>query len=289
MPREYSQKFSDFVTQLKQTAKHIMGFIQPLKTHEYLNHLPGNHEGITVYCVHGTADRASSFKNIAENLLPNLPANVSSIVLVEFEGRAQGKSIQDFSNQLYNKIESDGAKNVVLMGHSRGGLIAAQCAVDILERRSKEKLNGVVDLPEMNAEKKHDVNVRGVITICSPFGGSDLAIAPLSLVSQSVDEMQHGSPYLKELEKSVRQSAEGNHAIPYQFFRADQDIIVKEKDAVVAGVGEVKTLQGHNHLSIMQDSNTATEIGKVLDKISLNQEKISELEQSSVQSTRPHY
>jgi len=190
-------------------------------------------EDIAIYCIHGTADRSASFQRMAERLLEkDLPSNISSINLVSFESRYQGKGIAFFAKQLADKIKANGHKKVILMGHSRGGLVIAHFAQYLA--------------------KEYDIEVVLVLSICAPFGGSHLAMQPLSFFSTSIDQMQIESDYLKNLNTSIEESA----VCPYVFVGAEKDAIVTSDYAFVPtyvdhNKGSLLILDRHGHLSIM--------------------------------------
>ncbi|WP_051131849.1 esterase/lipase family protein [Legionella tunisiensis] len=148
---------------------------------------PGLGKGVAIYCTHGTADQAGAFDRVARRLIAEgLPELVSSIHLVSFDSRYQGKGIKYFSSQLAEKIKNNGHKYVILIGHSRGCLVNTDASERYLA--------------------KEGINVLRVINLCGPFGGSDLAIAPLTQVSDSVEQMQVNSTFLKKLGAKVLQS-----------------------------------------------------------------------------------
>src|SRR5579872_1059174 len=139
-------------------------------------------EDIAIYCVHGTGDRNNAFSNLIENIFfdeKGLPENISSACLSTFYGRFQGNTIEFFAEQLVQKIAANKHKNVVLMGHSRGGLIISHLA---------ESLAAAAE-----------IRVHCVVSICSPFMGCDLAMKPFTWISGSLKEMQPGSVFLQEL------------------------------------------------------------------------------------------
>jgi len=169
-------------------------------------------DGIAVYCIHGTADRSSAFSFIANQLINDLPAAISSIVLASFKKRGQGLGIEHFAKQLREKIIKNKHKNVVLMGHSRGGLVAA-CLAELL----------IID----------DFAIHGIIPVCSPFGGSDFAIKPISWFSTSVDEMQANSLFLKTLTSKIK-----NSKIKYYYIAGTKDFLVTQNSAHVQDAKE---------------------------------------------------
>lgn len=184
---------------------------------------------IVIYCVHGTADRSSAFSLVAERLLKSnyFPERISAIHMLSFEKRGKGESIKEFSEQLKTKIQTNKHKNVILMGHSRGGLVVSYFSEYLA--------------------KSIDVNVHGIMTICSPFGGSSFAIKPVALFSTSVGEMAKGSPFLTGLAEQVRKSS-----IPYFYFAVSNDYLVPPDLAYVTGRNaSLVVLDIHDHLSIM--------------------------------------
>lgn len=191
---------------------------------------PREYEGVEIYCVHGTADRSNSFKRIAERMISKnkLPPSVSGMHLVGFEDRMKGLSIKEFAKQLKNKIKQNGHKKVILMGHSRGGIVASYFAEYLAA--------------------ENDIDVKGVIAICSPFKGSRLAIQPLANMAESVKEMQLGSEFLQALRERVVASNR-----PYYYFTARLDFIV-EPDLCYPDEHADKAIMletAHSHLSIM--------------------------------------
>jgi len=183
---------------------------------------------ITIYCIHGTADRPAAFTLVAERLLNNLPDRINRIHLAAFEDRGRGLGIDDFAQQLAEKIKEKKDKNIILMGHSRGGLVASYFAEYLAN--------------EM------DINVLGVVGICSPFGGSDKAIAPLTWVSKSVKQMQKGSEFLKELVDKIRESN-----FNYRYFAVKDDSLVDIDSCCIEEHRDALTVldTAHWHLSAL--------------------------------------
>lgn len=184
----------------------------------------------SIYCVHGTADRSHSFSVIANQLMEKLPDNIDRIYFLTFDDRFQGTSVEDYAKQLKNKIILNHSKNVILMGHSRGGLICSWFA---------EYLSG-----------KNDINVDLVVSVCGPFRGSYLAMWPLTKVSTSVDEMRVDGKLLLELSEKIAESS-----IRYLFLGAERDQLVTGDSYMPYqcerhGISVMK-LPGHGHLSMM--------------------------------------
>lgn len=187
---------------------------------------------VGVFCVHGTADRPDAFKKISEALCEKeLPSAIDYVRRVAFEGRFTGRSIIDFAHELMEQIIAKGYRRVILMGHSRGGLVCA-CLAEYLA-------------------KQHGVEVLQVIGIGTPFGGSHLAMAPLSWFSASIEEMQTESTFLKVLEERIKVSS-----TKYSSYVAESDWIVLEGASHIEGRSEsqaatVARMERHGHISIM--------------------------------------
>lgn len=182
---------------------------------------------LVIYCVHGTADRSSAFSLVAERLLKSeyFPERISAIHLLSFEKRGRGESIKEYSEQLKAKILANKHKNVILMGHSRGGLVISYFAEYLAE----------------------SLNVHGIMSICTPFGGSSFAIKPVTLLSASVNEMVKGSSFLIELADKIQKSS-----IPYFYFAVTHDYLVPPDLAYVKGrKASLAVLDTHDHLSIL--------------------------------------
>jgi len=183
--------------------------------------------GVAIYCVHGTADRVSAFSLIGQRLLTDLPASVSHVHLLSFSGPMTGHGIDEYANQVLEKIANNQDKHVLLMGHSRGGLIAAQCALML-------KRQGIAD-------------VLGVFAIGSPFYGTHLALPPLSWISTSVAQMQLESEYLKNLRTQIISSD-----IKFCYISAANDAIVPLSSSfIIEKCYDKIVLERHGHLSVM--------------------------------------
>lgn len=201
---------------------------------------------IDIYCVHGTADRPQAFARIAERLLAKgLPASIHSITLVSFDGRYQGKGIEFFAQQLMDKIRTDGAKRVILIGHSRGGLVNAYAAEYLAAQAG--------------------ISVVSLFSLGTPFQGSTLAIAPTSWFSESVKQMEPDSPFLAKLREKILASSS-----LYYFIVGKDDYIVgsgrshipeyvaSKPDSLI----ELETI--HGHLSMMSSQKLIGQIHAIL-------------------------
>ncbi len=213
--------------------------------------VPNTGKGVAVYCIHGTADRVSAFTLLAERSVGNMPDEISGFNLISFEKRGRGYGIEEFAEQLAQKILANGDRDVVLIGHSRGGLVAAY-------------------LTEYLA-KKYDIRVRAVITMASPFGGSYLALPPLTF-SESVKQMQPNSEFLEDLNSKILLSES-----EYFYFAAKKDWIVHAEATHVPGKGILTTLDtGHDHITMMSSHQLVKEVNHCLRKVTASQDDMED-------------
>ncbi len=200
-------------------------------------------DSTAIYCIHGTADRVSAFTLIANRLVDDLPENISTINLVSFDNRAQGTGIEQFAHQLLEKIRAANHKKVILMGHSRGALVAAY-------------------LTEYLA-KNADIQVEAVFAIGGPFAGSDLALPPLSWYSTSVKQMEKDSEFCKALVDKIKESD-----VPYFYYAAENDSLVPIDSAhIPEHKASLVILDRHGHLSIMSSHRLVKHIRSRLESI----------------------
>jgi len=187
-------------------------------------------DGVAIYCVHGTADRVNAFRMIADRLIDDLPDNIANINLISFDHRFEGIGIDDLAAQLSEKIQArpnKAIKKIILMGHSRGCLVAALFALLLA--------------------KKIDIEVQVVFAIGGPFGGSECAIQPLSWFSTSIKQMGIGSDFLTDLTNLMKESN-----IPFVYFAAENDFLVSVNSACIPEHKDsLVVLDRHGHLSIM--------------------------------------
>jgi hypothetical protein len=201
-------------------------------------------EGVGIYCVHGTADNPkSSFQLLSQRLMDGLPGSVSSIHLVAFEKRARGTLIEDYAKQLLATIVANKHGKVILMGHSRGGLIAAY----LTEYLAKEA----------------GIEVLLTIPMGSPLKGSYLPIFPFTYPITSIRQMAKESIFLTDLEAKI--AAGGNK---YCYISAENDYCVLSDSTSLESPGHSKYfLQRHGHLSMMSSSILVEFVKDVLHKL----------------------
>ena len=205
---------------------------------------PDTEEPVSIYCVHGTADSAGAFTKVANRLLGDLPANVKCIHLLDFDNRFHNNSNEAYANQLKEKIMTNGDKKVILMGHSRGAVIATLFSVRLAE--------------------KHQIEVVApVICIAGPFKGSYAAVWPLTWLSTSVEQMKRDCEFLQELSKDMQASS-----VRFHFFGATQDRIVLSGTwfpYYVEANDPVCTLfDRHGHLGVLSSHRMVAKIKTLL-------------------------
>ncbi|ARB93237.1 alpha/beta hydrolase [Legionella longbeachae] len=199
-----------------------------------------------VYFIHGTADQSSAFQLVADRLIQaGLPNAISTLNLLSFDRRYQGKSIEFFAEQLREKIRANQHKRVMLIAHSRGGLVASYFGEFLA--------------------KQAGIEVPLIITVGTPFNGSYLAIKPLSWFSDSIREMEIDSDFLTQLKKKIIDDTLSN----YHFFIAAEDAIVPGESGYIQEYvnkhpNSLTILDRHGHLSVMSSHRLVSHIGSLL-------------------------
>lgn len=228
------------------------------------NYKPSEIDGqdVTIYCIPGTADKGvTAFKHMTAYWLPNIPSNVSSIQIVAFPEKERNTTIPEFAMQLRDKIVAKQHKNIILVGHSRGGLINAYLALFLAE----------------------GLNILGLVSICTPFKGTYLASPPFSTIWASVRQMKKGCLFLEQLNDEIRQSK-----IKFFYYGAGDDSVVNHKNCY--GVEEhkefVTIIPNHGHISVARSKDLAMKISVQLDVLSqiflLNEQKVKEAEEREI-------
>ncbi len=230
----------------------------------------------SIYCIHGTADSSYAFKKMADRLLENqpekshnwLPKSISKIHLLAFNGELNGVSIESYAEQLKSKIIKNKDKHVILFGHSRGGLVAAQFTE--------------------NLANEIGVTVHGVFAFCAPFGGSAWAIAPLTLAN-SVAEMKPNSQFLTDLHASMSRSEEASQK--YFYFVAGNDSLVSAENSVIKEHSKEHSLntifmRPHGHLSILSSMKILEPISDDLKKITTRPVEANLIEDNPMEIAR---
>jgi pimeloyl-ACP methyl ester carboxylesterase len=210
----------------------------PLPNPHFLSVNPN--DNIAIYCTHGTGDRVSAFRRFANRIMSTLPHNISAIHMTSFDERFQGKGIDDFAEQLLQKIIQNKDKRIVLWGHSRGGLVNTYLTENLAE--------------------KAGIEVVAEFAIGTPFRGSHLAVYPLTLISRSIEQMSSGSSFLILLTDKIRQSK-----VKRFYYAAENDGLVK-LDAT--SIDKASTLlDRHGHLSIMSSHRLVKDVSLEINRL----------------------
>lgn len=210
-------------------------------------------ESIVVYCVHGTADYPNAYQSLVKHGIAYLPSKILGIRLVAFERRFSGKTMDQFIEELQEMILSEGHKNIVLVGHSRGALIVSKLGELFFHQRNEEKqLNFPI--------------VKAIIPICGPFHGSMVA-RNLNFLSPSVSEMAPGSDFLENLLELIQTTK-----IHYYPISVDNDEYVSKDSASLSEITNphVKPARHflmHTHISIMASTVFSQQFGGILYEI----------------------
>ncbi len=234
-------------------AYHWLTASKSESVHHCMPEAKDDDQQVAIYCVHGTADHPSAFSNIVKHIKSKLVPEVESIHQPSFNGRFQLHDIAFFANQLKNKIIANKHKKIILIGHSRGALVASY----FTEYLANE----------------NDIEVDVTINICGPFGGTDWAMYPLTY-SASVNQMRSESPFLRNLTQKMKSS--GN---TYYYFSASKDELVLPSQAFIKEHAKYVVALDGDHFSIMQSVPLANYITDIINNVIL--EKAAYLEQSS--------
>jgi pimeloyl-ACP methyl ester carboxylesterase len=184
---------------------------------------------ISIICIHGAADKAGAFKDLINHILLILPSNIEYVLSVSCNGRK--KTIANFANMICKKIQNSGLEKIILIGHSRGGIIAAYLAEN---------------LAEINK-----ISVRGVITVGAPFKGSKFIKQPINTIIKSIDEMKENSPFLKTLTSDLKKN---KFLHKYLLIAGSTDSLVSRESAQPnIALAHYRLLPDYGHLSILHN------------------------------------
>lgn len=229
------------------SAKYFLNWLKSDKG-DYTHHCASNDakqnndQDVAIYCVHGTADQSSAFSFITENIKADLTTGVTSIHQPSFGGRFKLNDISFFADQLKDKIIANQHKKVILIGHSRGAIVASYFTEYLA--------------------KHNGIQVEATINICGPFGGSNWAVFPLTY-SASIDQMRVESPFLNILTEKMKYS--GN---TYYYFSASKDILVSPNQAFIKEHAQnVIELVDEDHLSIMSSSQLVNHLKNIINHV----------------------
>ncbi|STX51178.1 putative lipase [Legionella busanensis] len=237
------------------------------KTEDYIcyrtNCNPNSKSKTHVYVVPGTADFPLSLFKLVRRLIRKKNLNdIVSFTIVSFQNRFHGRGIDEFADELFEKIRADKAECIAIIGHSRGGLVGSKAALKA---------------------KKHGIKVKAVITLATPFNGSYLALPPLTWFSTSVKQMEIKSKYLEELSALIVQSEISHH-----FMIAGNDGIVSSgafiKEYVDKHPNSMKIFPRQGHLSLPTSHELINDICDILKDDTIEEVNSFDLDISSYEN-----
>lgn len=200
---------------------------------------------IDVLFIHGAFDREGGFKVMTDQLANRLPQNISSMHRLSFQKRYRLLGIKDYAQQIINYAEKNHLKELILVGHSRGGAIAAYA--DYLMQT-----------------KKKDTQIHAVILLGSPLLGIKIEF-PLFRYIYSIDEMKVNSQFLVELNQSLDVNDE-----KYYYIGAENDGIVSHQSACRDYKSQHHVvLKGENHLSLLVSPAAIKTVNDILHEFAL--------------------
>lgn len=146
---------------------------------------------IVIYNIHGTASKPRAFESFnsqLEQLLKICCPYLNFIIKTpEFKHRFSGNSIEDYAQQLRQQIilADDDKKQMVFIGHSRGGLVCSYLAMVC------------------------PLNILSIITIATPFKGAKFTSLPICYIGypSSLSEMRKYDGFLKMLCNFIQDSS----------------------------------------------------------------------------------
>lgn len=117
-------------------------------------------------------------------------------------------SIEDYAQRVKAKVESIGCKDLILIGHSMGGLVSSEYAT--------------------THAQSDQVNVKAIITLGSPMNGTYIASFGLG---QCARQMRHGpaNTYLTDLHRRMRESKD----VAFYHFGSRTDLIVRPTESAL--------------------------------------------------------
>ncbi len=203
-----------------------------------------------IYCIHGSSSLPRVFNNFNSCLTQLLSLQWSnfSIHTPQFHNRFQGESIEGFAHQLLEYIFAHNHQNkeIILIGHSRGGLVAAYLTEVLV--------------------KQHNINITKVFTIATPFKGCKSAKVPIPFLPEnaSLHQMRQDSNFLQNLTYLVSQNpSKYNH-----YIGCDDRVIVHESAHPYHNHTHLKLKNFHifcgEHTSVLNNPKLAENIASTL-------------------------
>ena len=190
----------------------------------------------TVWFIHGAGASRNSFNWLTSHLNNRLPLKREY-----FEYDVNKDSLQQCIERLKHNISDD---ETIIIGHSYGGLIAA----------------GQTDNP----------NVKGIITLCAPFGGLAMAmILSMARPHQMFRDLNPINRFLIQLRIKLDNSSTphlpivANHGLPFTNEINDGVVSLDSQTAILATCKVVPV----NHFEVLLSPEVGTLIEEFLTKI----------------------
>ena len=196
--------------------------------------------------VHGSGVTELNFlsaRNIIDKIM-NKSGKHYKVYACNLNGHTADKSesIEDYAKKLYDKIQTISAEEIILIGHSMGGLVSAYCA------------------------ENYNVPVKKIITIGTPWEGSPILsklIGNFWYKGARFYQMLPNSDWLNKLHQQVKKSkinyytygSNLDYIVPYEYSILDDSIYTNFIN---------KHISYHGHVMLILSGNTWQEIFKVL-------------------------
>lgn len=150
-------------------------------------------------------------------------------------------SIEEYARKVKAKAEKisevTGTKDLILVGFSMGGVVAAYYAIHLAERAS----------------------LRGVMTVGSPLEGTKMAIFGEGTCAE---QMRYRAPFITALKKSIA----ANETIPFCHIGSLADPTIRPASSawLIEGRSQIITLEGLGHLSLLYSEVVSKNISSCL-------------------------
>lgn len=230
----------------------LLPFFVPLILLYFLGYKPKTHlikHKTPILLLHGSGFNETEWI-VGRLFLGKKYGSVFSLSYDDMFGRKIHKGIDDFAKEeIRNKCreicELTNQKEIILIGHSMGGLVASYYAE--------------------NVAKLDDIKVKRVISIASPWRGSKSIDGAKKLItrynSKRYNQMSFDSPFSKELRATASQND-----IYYNIFSSN-DLMVGNMSGTISDQTGQSNLSYCGHYSIIVNPFTWQIICRLLDRL----------------------
>lgn len=144
-------------------------------------------------------------------------------------------SIEDYAQRVKAKVESIGCKDLILIGHSMGGLVSSEYAT--------------------THAKTDQINVKAVITLGSPMNGTHIASIGLG---QCARQMRHGpaNTYLTDLHKRISEAK----SVAFYHFGSRTDLVVRPTESALMPGAQCFEAKNCGHASFLFSREVAEKV-----------------------------